>query len=74
MIESPLLFSSELSFASTAQPTLLTHWSLLSSGLPSKQSSLTQSLVRAARSVSGATQQAVAVSSSSFFALPLHSL
>ena len=73
MSESPLLFSSELSLASAAQPTLLTHWSLLSRGLPSKQSCLTQSLIRAARSFSGATQQAAAISSSPL-ALPLDSL
>lgn len=74
MCESPLLFSSELTFANAAQPTLLTHWSLLSRGLPSKQSCLTQSLIRATRSVCGVTQQAAAISSSSPLTLPLDSL
>lgn len=36
MSESPLLFCLELGFAAAAQPTPVTHWSLLSRGLPSR--------------------------------------
>lgn len=43
MSKNPLLFYSEISFANAAQPTLLSHWSLLRRGLPSQQSYLTRS-------------------------------